>query len=59
MEVSGQLHALAPLPYGKESLGTHWIGSWAGPRAGLEAPEKKKSYPRWEPNTELSSNVGE
>jgi hypothetical protein len=31
MEVSGQLHA----------LGTHWIGGWVGPRAGLDAVENR------------------
>jgi hypothetical protein len=29
MEASGQLHA----------PGTHWIGGWVGPRAGLDAVE--------------------
>jgi hypothetical protein len=24
--------------------GTHWIGSWKGPRADLEAMEKRKAY---------------
>jgi len=28
---SGQLHAPAALPPGKESLDTHWIGGWVGP----------------------------
>jgi hypothetical protein len=36
MEVSGQLHASAALPPGK-ATGTHWIGGWVGPRAGLDA----------------------
>jgi hypothetical protein len=27
LEVSGQLHALAPLPLGKNS-GSHWIEGW-------------------------------
>jgi hypothetical protein len=31
MEVSGQLHAPAALPPGKEPPGTHWIGGWVGP----------------------------
>jgi hypothetical protein len=35
LEVSGQLHAPEALPQGKSS-GTHWIGGWVGPRAGLE-----------------------
>jgi hypothetical protein len=25
------------------ALGTHWIGSWVGPRAGLDAEERRKS----------------
>jgi hypothetical protein len=37
MEVSDKLHAPAALPPGKErSPGTHWVGGWAGPRAGLD-----------------------
>jgi hypothetical protein len=35
MEVSGQLHTPAALP-----PGTHSIGSWVGPKAGLEPIEK-------------------
>jgi hypothetical protein len=31
--------ALAP---GKEPPGTHWIGRWVGPRAGLDDVEKRK-----------------
>jgi len=27
----------------KRVPGTHWIGGWAGPRAGLEAVVKKKN----------------
>jgi hypothetical protein len=30
-------------PTGERALGTHCIGSWVGPRAGLEALEKKKN----------------
>jgi hypothetical protein len=36
MEVSSQLHAPAALTPGKEPSGTHWIGVWVGPRAGLD-----------------------
>jgi hypothetical protein len=25
------------------ALGVHWIGGWVGPRAGLDAAEKRKS----------------
>jgi hypothetical protein len=34
-EVSGQLHAPSALP-----PGTHWIGDWVDPRAGLDDVEK-------------------
>jgi hypothetical protein len=27
---------------GKEPPGTHWIGGWVGPRAGLDDMEKRK-----------------
>jgi hypothetical protein len=38
MEVSGHLHApVIILPPGK-----HWIGGWVGPRAGLDAVEKRR-----------------
>jgi hypothetical protein len=34
--MSGQLHAPAALP-----PGTHWIGGWVDPRAGLDDVEKR------------------
>jgi hypothetical protein len=34
LEVSGQLHSPA--------YGTHWIGGWVDPRAGLDDVEKRK-----------------
>jgi hypothetical protein len=40
--VSGQLHASAALPPGKQPPGTHWIGGWVGPRAGVDDMEKRK-----------------
>jgi hypothetical protein len=40
--VSGQLHTPAALPPGETAHGTHWIGGWVGPRAGLDDVEKKK-----------------
>jgi hypothetical protein len=40
MEVSGQLHAPAALS-GVRAPGTHWIGGWVRPKAGLEAVVKK------------------
>jgi hypothetical protein len=36
MEVSGQLHAPR-----ERTPGTHWIGDWMGPSAGLGAVVKK------------------
>jgi hypothetical protein len=36
MELGGQLHVLVSFP------GTHWIGAWVGPRAGLDAAEYKE-----------------
>jgi hypothetical protein len=42
MEVSGQLHAPVVLPPGKEPPGTHRIGGWMDPRAGLDAVVKRK-----------------
>jgi hypothetical protein len=31
-----------PLYPGERAPGTHWIGGWVGPRAGLENVEKRK-----------------
>jgi hypothetical protein len=45
MEATVQLHALAALPPRKEPPVTHWIGGSVGPRAGLDAVEKKKILP--------------
>jgi hypothetical protein len=42
MEVSGQLHAPAALPPGKEPSGTHLIGDWVDPRAGVNALATRK-----------------
>jgi hypothetical protein len=41
MEASGQLHAPAALPPGKEPTGTYWIGGWEGPKTDLEDAEKR------------------
>jgi hypothetical protein len=49
MEVSGQLHASAALPPEK-AAGIHWIDGWVGPRAGLEAVEKRKKIPSLPPS---------
>jgi hypothetical protein len=42
LEVSGHLHVPAALPPEVRATGTHWIGGWVGPRAGLDEVEKKK-----------------
>jgi hypothetical protein len=34
---NGQFHALAFLLPEERVPGTHWIGAWVGPRAGLDA----------------------
>jgi hypothetical protein len=39
--MSGWLHAPAALPPGR-ACGTHWIGGWVDPRAGLDDMEKFK-----------------
>jgi hypothetical protein len=47
MEVNGQLHAAAALPPRERARGTHFVGGWVGPRAGMEAGEEKNSQ-SWE-----------
>jgi hypothetical protein len=41
---NGSLHAwtLYPPPPRERAPGTHWIGGWVGPIAGLDAGEKRK-----------------
>jgi hypothetical protein len=39
-----QLHAPASFTPAERALGTHWIGGWVGPRAGLDDVEKKKFF---------------
>jgi len=46
-EVSGQQHASAAL-YPRERAGTYFIGSWVGPRAGLDG-RKISSPPGFDP----------
>jgi hypothetical protein len=41
LEVSGQLHGTAALP-GERATGTHGIGGWVDPRAGLVDLERRK-----------------
>jgi len=50
--MSGQLHASAALPPGKDpSSITHWIGGWMETRAGLDTVSKGKI-----PSTRQNSN---
>ena len=42
MEVSGQPHAPTALPPGNNG-GTHCIGGWMGPRAGLDGYGEQKT----------------
>jgi hypothetical protein len=44
MEASGQFQEPAALPPnpGVRTSGTLWVGDWVGPRAGLDAVEKRK-----------------
>jgi hypothetical protein len=48
--MSGQRHAPIALPPGERAPGTHWVGGWVGPRAGLDNVEKRKllTLPRLE-----------
>jgi hypothetical protein len=50
MGVGGQHHALAALPPGK-TLGTHCIGGWVSPRAGLDGCGKSRSPLGFDPRT--------
>jgi hypothetical protein len=42
MEVSGQLHAPAVLPLGKEALVSVDWGGWVDPKAGLDTLFKRR-----------------
>jgi hypothetical protein len=50
MRVGGQNHAPAALPPGK-GPGTHCIGSWVGPRAGLDGCRKSHPPLGFDPRT--------
>ena len=43
-------HAPAALPH-RESNGTHSVGGWVGPRAGLDGYEKSRLPPALDPRT--------
>ena len=43
MGLGGQLHAPAALPAGKKP-GTHCIGGWVGPTAGLDRRGKSRLH---------------
>jgi hypothetical protein len=55
MRVGGQLHAPAALPPGKRP-GTHFIGSWVGPRAGLDGCGKSRPHRDSIPEPPLNGN---
>jgi hypothetical protein len=44
MEVSGQLYTPARFTPGERAPGTHWIGVWVNPRAGLDDVQMKKFF---------------
>ena len=44
--VGGKRHDPPDLP-----LGTHFVGGWVGPRAGLDRCEKSRPPPGFEPQT--------
>jgi hypothetical protein len=44
MDVNRQLQAPDRYTPGESDTGTHWIGGRVGPRAGLDAVEKRKSH---------------
>jgi hypothetical protein len=50
MKVSDQLHDPAALSHRERAPGTHWIGGWGGPRAGLDAVVRKIPSLRRESN---------
>ena len=50
MGVGGHRHAPAALPSGERS-GTHRIGGWVGPRAGLDGCGKSRRLPGFDSRT--------
>jgi hypothetical protein len=47
MKMSGELHATAILPLGKEAV-VSIVGGWVGPRARLDTGEEKNHAPLWD-----------
>jgi hypothetical protein len=43
--MSGQLHFPSTFTTGERAPGTHWMGVWVDPRAGLDNMEKSNSNP--------------
>jgi len=57
MEVISQIHVVAPK---ERTPATHWIGSWVGHRAGLDAMARSKNptpYQESNPNRPVRSLV--
>jgi hypothetical protein len=51
MGVGGQRHAPAALPPPPDRPGTHCVGGWVGPRAGLDGCGKSRPPPGFDPRT--------
>jgi hypothetical protein len=49
LDGSGELHASAPF-FPRKIPGTHWVGGWVGPRAGMGVGAKIINLPCWESN---------
>jgi hypothetical protein len=60
MVMSGQFHDPAALAPWEIAHGTHWIGRWVGPRAGLDVVEKRNILllPGFEPRPSSPSLYG-
>jgi hypothetical protein len=53
MRVGGQIHDPAALPPGKRP-GSHCIGGWVGPSAGLDGCGKHRPHRDWIPEPSSS-----
>jgi hypothetical protein len=45
------VNSTSQLLYSRDRPGTHWIGGWLGPRAGLEGRGKSCPLPVFDPRT--------